>query len=61
MPFCDFNTKEMCYKILDGFDEVDFHNFSRYARKFIIHLCKIKPSERLGCLEEGIDDIRNHM
>ncbi|KAK9879595.1 hypothetical protein WA026_006661 [Henosepilachna vigintioctopunctata] len=48
-------------KILSGLDIVVFppHDSTK-AKHLISKLLKKNPSERLGCLENGVEDIRNH-
>lgn len=52
---------EICNNILRGFNDNYFSPFIKSAGKdFIKSLLQNNPLNRLGCLQNGVADIRNH-
>lgn len=60
-PFQDINDLEICNNILRGFDDKYFPSIIKNSGKnFIKSLLQNNPLNRLGCLQNGVADIRNH-
>ncbi|KAJ8680185.1 hypothetical protein QAD02_015972 [Eretmocerus hayati] len=60
-PFQDSELLPLYSKIMKGIDSIGIHgNLKKNAENLIRGLLRSKPTERLGNLRGGIDDIRNH-
>lgn len=60
-PFQAINDLEICNNIIRGFNDKYFSSVIKSAGKdFIKSLLQNNPLNRLGCLQNGVADIRNH-
>ncbi|XP_076653942.1 cGMP-dependent protein kinase, isozyme 1 isoform X1 [Halictus rubicundus] len=60
-PFLNINDLETYNNILQGFqDSLVPSSMKSAAKQFIAALLQQDPTKRLGCLRNGVDDIRNH-
>lgn len=61
-PFQAINDLEICNNILCGFNDKYFPSIfiKSTGKDFIKSLLQSNPLNRLGCLRNGVADIRNH-